>query len=513
MWWQRLLSKHDAAAVVAPVAASSCLFTLIAALTLPVQAQQPSAWIHHQDPAGFTAETPAGWTAQADVDAGRFQLKGPGGSLVVFWPLFFPDVAAGPAFRDLMGVVTQRAAAALWPEAEWHALAQVAPTTIRLDGGLGSDALMAMLHWIPTNRGSAAYLYAVSVPRAGSASLESTLARILASLRVTPSEAKRRDRPSIQYVRWSDPNENAFSLEVPAQWSVQGGTFRFSAMDVRSGVELQSPEGDVWIKVGDPEVPRFVEPAPPMMGVYYPEGSWYPSSGEAPQLVMRYLSGLEFASWYVQQKIAPRCADLSLTGQRDRPEAAAFVNALSAQLSPPGMMMYESHGEVTFSCTLERAPRRGFWYASTVLVRGSAGPSGNWSMGQSLGFVAAEDRTAEAVHILQHLLRTQQANPQWQRMQRTTNARVLEIRRQSREQIAGIIADVYATRSASQDAVAHRRSNAMLGVEDVRDPVTGRELQVETGSGFYWIDPRGTIVGTDAPSQPSVDFRELLRQP
>jgi hypothetical protein len=63
------------------------------------------------------------------------------------------------------------------------------------------------------------------------------------------------------------------------------------------------------------------------------------------------------------------------------------------------------------------------------------------------------------------------------------------------------------------DELSRRRENAILGVEDVVDPVTGRELKVESGSNYYWIDHRGDIVGTQTDTRPNLDFRELTRLP
>jgi hypothetical protein len=50
-------------------------------------------------------------------------------------------------------------------------------------------------------------------------------------------------------------------------------------------------------------------------------------------------------------------------------------------------------------------------------------------------------------------------------------------------------------------------------VVDVIDPVTGRETKVESSSSYYWIDHRGTIVGTDIYTKPSIDFREMIQLP
>jgi hypothetical protein len=98
-------------------------------------------------------------------------------------------------------------------------------------------------------------------------------------------------------------------------------------------------------------------------------------------------------------------------------------------------------------------------------------------------------------------------------MQQNVTAATSRIVADTSAHIAKVVSDSYWSRQASQDEIGRRRSNQILGVEDVRDPATGRELQVESGSNYYWIDHRGNIAGTDVHSRPTLDFRELVRLP
>jgi hypothetical protein len=79
--------------------------------------------------------------------------------------------------------------------------------------------------------------------------------------------------------------------------------------------------------------------------------------------------------------------------------------------------------------------------------------------------------------------------------------------------ISKVISDTYWSKKPIEDEISRRRSNAILGLEDVRDPVTGRELKVASGSNYQWIDVRGNVVGTNTYSRPNLDFRELVRLP
>jgi hypothetical protein len=82
----------------------------------------------------------------------------------------------------------------------------------------------------------------MAAPEARYRQLEETFAKILQSFRVSGAPAKEA-APSLSYVRWQDPRENAFSLDVPSQWKMSGGLFRFASVDTRAGVEALSPDG------------------------------------------------------------------------------------------------------------------------------------------------------------------------------------------------------------------------------------------------------------------------------
>jgi hypothetical protein len=247
------------------------------------------------------------------------------------------------------------------------------------------------------------------------------------------------------------------------------------------------------------------------MGVHYPEGSWYPCGYGTQCFVQRYLPGAMFAAWLARQRTSNWCQGFTVTGQRDRPDAARIYLQYMAATAQYGSQFATHAGEISFTCERNGRPLQGYAYAQTFYHLATGMPAAFWNTGDMLLYVAAPEHAGTATEVLRHLHASSQPNPQWQAMQRQTRQVNIENEMKVRREISNIIAGVHERRSASQERIAQQRALAIRGLEDVVDPATGRALQVESGSGYYWVDPGGTIVGTQSRSQPGVDFRELIR--
>ena len=128
-------------------------------------------------------------------------------------------------------------------------------------------------------------------------------------------------------------------------------------------------------------------------------------------------------------------------------------------------------------------------------------------------FEAPQAREAEAAAALVHMATSFQIDQKWAAAQARTTAQQSQILAKELADTSKSISDGYWGRQASLDDISRRRSNATLGVVDVADPATGSSFKVENGSNYYWIDDRGSIVGTDTSTQPSVDFRQIVALP
>ena len=487
------------------------------AKTLQGDNQVPKGWIAHQDPTGFSVQFPRGWQARTDRNTGRVELQGQEGEQLCVWPIFIPNqtrqnvtnmTAEASAFgKQTASSVLQKFAANLWPNAAWEMPQAAGPASVRMRGRLGDRPALAIFTWVNSPKGSAGYVYTIAAPEARYRQSEDTFAKILQSFQLVGAPAPPQE-PAPTYVKWQDPRENAFSLDAPSQWRMQGGLFRFASVDTRAAWETISPDGQTRITGGDAELPPFTLPSQLLAMGGFPEGSWYSPGYGVRLMVKRYIPGTAFAQSYVTSKVASGCTDLTFTETRDRPDAVQSLNAIYAQ---SGLAVKLTAGEVAFTCRKNGQLMQGYYFAGTQLVQSPGG--GIWNVEHLFGYLATSGKAAQAQTVLERMVQSVAVNPQWAAMQQNITANTSQIVSRTNREISNIITSSYWKRQGVMDELSRRRSNATLGVEDVVDRTTGRQIKVESGSNYYWIDQRGTIVGTQTETRPNLDFRELTRLP
>ncbi len=486
----------------------SLLLVCVMCLSMACASQTTAGWKAHKDPSGISLDLPSGWKVVRDADSGRVEVSGPGSERVVLWPVFI----AGQLDLGTAAVALRKLAATLAPGAIWGTPQAAGHQAVRIAGRQPGKAAVAAFTWVGSPKGTAGYVYLLTTPEGAYRQAEPVFARILSSFRITGGQTAR-PGPSIRYVRWQDPSENAFSMEVPEGWSVRGGIIRFAGVDVRGAWEIVSPDGRIRITGGDAELPYFTEPTQMLIMTGFPEGSWYSPGYGVRLMVRRYIPGAAFAREYVMLRAPRWCSDVTITENRDLPEAVAAINAVFAQQAGFGVAMSLSAGEAMFTCAQQGRLMRGYCFAGTQRTQVAAIGGGIWNAQYLATVLAPDEQTSLAREVFNHTLQSIQLNPQWVAMQQNITAGASRIVSQTHAEISRIIDSTYWSRQATMDEISRRRSNVILGVEDVIDPLTGREMKVESGSNYYWIDHRGTIVGTETDTRPNLDFRELIRLP
>lgn len=455
----------------------------------------------HEDARGYTVDLPEGWSARSDAATGRIDLQSKS-ARVSIQPMF----ARAPMGSGQASAALVRLAAKLWPDVQWQGPPEAAAANaVRMRGSGENLAASAILVWTSTPAGSPIVLYALAAPPNEYARTEAAFVRILSSFRISGRESS---KASVAYERWTDPAEQAFSFETPKGWRTEGGLMRLSAVDPRAVWKITSPDGSITVMGGDASIPVFTLPNPTLAMAGFVEGSWYSPGYGVRMLVRRYAEGTAFAREYVIERVAPGCQDLRFVDQRGRPDVVEAMNRLTAQAGLPTQL---TAGEVAFACRRNGAPMIGYLLAGTRLT-GSAG-GGIWNVEHLIGFLAAENSVPVAQEVMAHILSSSQLNPRWVAMQQNLTGSVADIVAKTQAELSRLSTDSYWARHANDSEMSRKRSNATLGVVDVDDPLTGRSFQVESGSNYYWVDPKGRIAGTQTDTIPSVDFRQLISRP
>jgi hypothetical protein len=484
---------------------------LLSGVAGPAVAQPMPGWRSFRDGRLEVSHPPA-WTVKRDAATGRLDLHGPRGERLSIWP-FFVGSSLTPAAASH---VLSRMASTQAPKVIWGPSRPVGPTGLRSEGRADADSAVASLAWTASPRGTAAQFLLASAPGDRRQEADDTIARILASVRVSgpadTSPGAGPVRPDVTFVRFQDPAEGAFSLDVPQGWRVTGGLLRKAPVDVRSGVVASSPDNQVHLRIGDVEIPTFTTLTPMMAQLGFREGAPYSPGYGVNMIVMRYRPGEQFARYWVTSRVGSVCPGLEIVGARPLPQTVHAMNAIMAQHGSPVMRQQLHAGDTAFRCRQNQAPAVGYLFVATLLTAGNDGGA-LWNVDQLQGYLSPPERAGQAQSILAHMIGSAHLNPQWVRMQQNVTAATSRIVADTNAHISKVITDSYWSRQASQDELSRKRSNQILGLEDTRDPVTGRELKVESGSNYYWIDHRGNIAGTDIHSRPSLDFRELVRLP
>ncbi len=460
-------------------------------------------WITHTDSQHYSVESPPGWTVSPDRQKGWVRLVGSQGETVVIWPVFIPgtmDVRVAP-------LIHARLAAASPYYAQWETPQAVAPNVVRARASSGDSSATSVFTWVSSPKGIAGLFFVVAARPSDYRQKQNDFARILQSFRLMgAATATARGAPAtIQYVQFSDQKEAAFTVEVPAGWKTEGGMFRANSLDYRPAVQTVSPDGQTLVFVGDAAIPQFVDPTGDPYLSRWPEGMVYAPYGFA-STTKRFTSGAMFCRDWAFTKFSQICPNLQVSELKDRSDLIPTHTANNPEFARYAQLGRLTVGEATFRCGEPAQPKIGLCGALTAGTK-------FWKVREITGYLAPSDKASTADAIRAHMLGSRRFNVEWATMQLRNEGATSQMISATATQIAESAARSQRARDAVDDEIARRRSNATLGVVDMADPETGRRVTVESGFNYYWVDPRGVIVGTNTETRPKVDFRALVQLP
>jgi len=318
---------------------------------------------------------------------------------------------------------------------------------------------------------------------------------------------------AVRWVKFVDPVEHAFSIDVPAGWRVSGGIKRLSTVDIRSGVEAIAPDNTIDLFYGDPNIPIYTPPSPMLAAGGLRQGMTY-SPGYGNQfLIEPYLNGQAFSAQWGLSRVAKDCTNVRATGTRARPDANQAIDMAYAQ---GGVRTSILAGEASFSCSLRGMPGTGYVFAATELVQNQV--SSLWDVKALSGFVSAASRGSTAYMLLGHMVASFAVNPQWQIAQNQTAAQTSRIVAQQNAFISNaiiqngrtlqsttdIIVNGGAARSqATTNAIENYDQKAVRNTGTFTNPETGTTVyNVDTTQPYHFIDNSGAVHNSAAAAAP-----------
>jgi hypothetical protein len=370
-----------------------------------------------QTSAGFHMDLPSGWHAQRTQGAAVVARSADGASSVIIAPVF--NVANGAAAEWLR----LRGSAVLNSYLKNASVSAVYPSRTRPNAalayvefsGVRGPGIAHVMHFVAGNTGT---LYVIACPRQAMEQENGMPVQILGSFSFTGERAPGSSasaQPSLNFSRFNDPYEAAFSVDVPEGWKVQGGTMRRSTLDFRMLVYTMSPDGTTVIRLGDPSLGTFVEPSQLLAMAGMREGmDYHPGYGNT-WPIRRYLPGSQFAQMYASKLTREvRASSLQFKSVRPLPE-------FSAQSS--GGAVLTMAGEAAFTCARNGRQAAGAVYAATQRwgtpagirdpTMPGGGPGAMWFAIALGDFVSPVENAAQMNEAVLHMMKSFQINPQW----------------------------------------------------------------------------------------------------
>ncbi|MDE2180439.1 MAG: hypothetical protein KGJ40_06290 [candidate division NC10 bacterium] len=313
------------------------------------------------------------------------------------------------------------------------------------------------------------------------------------------------ESPGASWVgRWTvftDPNEHAFTIDVPEGWSVQGGMRRFSATVVSPWLVAISPNRGIELFFSHPDLRIYIVPTQwtQMQGIR--EGMVLPDQSVA----QRYLPGATFAGQWGAARIAQSCTGVSPKGTATLPSPR-----ISNDFAAAGIRLSVSAGEASFACNLRGAPSIGYVSAATTLVQSQGGAV--WFVWPVVGFIASAQQASQAAMLLSHVVGSFAKDQNWEARQGQTNLAVSRIQSETQQVVSQLIHDRFQNASASQAHVWEGWDRSFQGQQPYRIPGTEDVRRLETHP-HWWKMPNGGEVWTNDANPPDPYAREMMPEP
>jgi hypothetical protein len=265
----------------------------------------------------------------------------------------------------------------------------------------------------------------------------------------------------VSWTTFTDPNENAFSIEVPQGWRVAGGVVRKIPLWPSMVLRALSPDRRTLIAVGDPDSVPYNAP----------------------------IAARDYVRRFTERAMSEACSGLKIVDVVDLPDVERFASSKS--LGPYNQW---SAAQASFSCNGGRqAGVAG--QAIAVLQYMTTLRSGHAQV--LAAFVTTTGKEEQADALLNHVVASFRQNPEWSARQ---------------QQIGEQLAKGAMARWQGEQRQFQQMDDAITNTAHFVGP-DGQHYDLDARSRYQWLTPDGQTVGTDTPTPPSPGSKLLDRLP
>lgn len=279
-----------------------------------------------------------------------------------------------------------------------------------------------------------------------------------------PSAAQAGPAQGLSQVFWTtftDPNENAFTIDVPRGWKVAGGVYRKIPLWGTLVLRVLSPDRRTLIAIGDPDSIPYAAP----------------------------IAAQQYVRSFTESAISRACTGLKIVEVHELRDVEQY--AMSHSL---GTYNQWSAAQASFTCGGGRqAGMAG--EAVAVMQYMTTLRSGHAQV--LAAFVTRSGQQDAADQLLNHMIQSLHQNPAWSAQQ---------------QQIAEGLREGAMARWQGEQRQFGQMDDAITNTAHFAAP-DGRRYDLDARPLYQWLTPDGRTVGTDTPTPPTPGAQLLQRQP
>jgi PDZ domain len=329
----------------------------------------------------------------------------------------------------------------------------VALTVLRFTGGSspGRVALTATLAPAAPAQGN---------PNDASASQSRPPASQASAATAAATAAPAHGLTDVSWTTFTDPYEDAFTIEVPRGWKVAGGVVRKIPLLPNLVLRVLSPDRRTLIALGDPDSAPYNAP----------------------------IAARDYVRRFTERAMSEACSGLRIDRVVDLPDVERYASANS--LGPYNRW---SAAQADFTCNGER--QAGMAGESVAVLQYMTSlRSGHAQI--LAAFVTTGGHESDADKLLNHIIESLRQNPQWSARQ---------------QQIAQQLAAGAMARWRGEQRQFQQMDDAITNTGHFLAP-DGQRYDLDSRPRYQWRTPDGHTVGTDTPTPPTPGATQLQRQ-